>query len=156
MKHVDVPGAEPLQLEHVVLDYNGTLACDGTLLDGAGPLLIELARDLELHVVTADTFGGAEAGLRDLPCRLVILPPEDQTAAKADYVRTLGASSTVAIGNGRNDVAMLAAAALGIVLVQEEGAAVEAVQAADIVCPSIHAALGLLMHTDRLTATLRR
>lgn len=156
MKLIDVPGAEPLRLAHLVLDYNGTLACDGALLDGVARLLTELAADLTLHVVTADTFGGAKAGLTDLPCRLVILPPADQATAKAEHVRELGASATIAIGNGRNDAAMLGAAALGIAVMQEEGAATEALTAADIVCPSIGSALGLLVHVDRLKATLRR
>jgi soluble P-type ATPase len=156
MRVVDVPGADRLVLEHLVLDYNGTLACDGALLAGVDALLAALAADLELHVVTADTFGGARVGLADVPCRLVVLPPENQAEAKGEYVARLGASSTVAIGNGRNDAAMLAAAVLGIVVIQEEGASTEAIAAADVACPSIHAALEMLSKPDRLKATLRR
>ena len=37
----------------------------------------------------------------------------------------LGAANVVCIGNGRNDCLMLAAAALGIVVAQEEGACIE-------------------------------
>ncbi len=29
MVEIPIPGHETLQLEHLVLDYNGTLACDG-------------------------------------------------------------------------------------------------------------------------------
>jgi hypothetical protein len=29
---VAVPGTKPLLLEHLVLDFNGTLACDGELI----------------------------------------------------------------------------------------------------------------------------
>ncbi|MCK7578154.1 MAG: hypothetical protein MZV65_22055 [Chromatiales bacterium] len=35
-----------------------------------------LAADLEIHVLTADTFGQARAELAGLPCRVVILGPE--------------------------------------------------------------------------------
>jgi soluble P-type ATPase len=60
-----------------------------------------------------------------------------------------------AIGNGRNDQLMLAAAALGIAVVQEEGAAIESLSAADVVLPDIRSALDLLLFPKRLIATLR-
>jgi soluble P-type ATPase len=50
---------------------------------------------------------------------------------------------------------MLRAARLGLVVVESEGAAGEAVMAADVVLPSIVDALDLLLHPLRLTATLR-
>ena len=34
-----IPGFGALRLEHLVLDYNGTLALDGRLLRGVGPRL---------------------------------------------------------------------------------------------------------------------
>lgn len=50
---------------------------------------------------------------------------------------------------------MVAAAALGIAIVQQEGAAVETLLAAKLVVPDIGAALGLLLNPTRLIATLR-
>jgi soluble P-type ATPase len=61
----------------------------------------------------------------------------------------------VAIGNGRNDALMLKRAALGIAVVQTEGAATAALLAADLVTPGIIEVLDLLLHPDRLRATLR-
>ena len=61
----------------------------------------------------------------------------------------------VCIGNGRNDCLMLKAATPGIVVVQAEGAAVEAVLGADVVTCSILDALDLLLCPQRLAATLR-
>ena len=155
MLSVDIPGFGDLRLAHLVLDYNGTLACDGTLIAGVARLLGELAGSLDVHVVTADTFGRAAAALAGLPLRLRILGNADQAEAKLDFVRGLGAAGVAAIGNGRNDCRMLAAVALGIAVVQQEGAAQAAVGAADIVAPSIVDALELLRHPLRLTATLR-
>ena len=90
-----------------------------------------------------------------LPARLIVIPPGDQARAKEEYVRQLGADLTVAVGNGRNDRLMLKEAALGIALLQAEGAAVEALMAADVVAPDILAALDLLLAPDGLIATLR-
>jgi soluble P-type ATPase len=155
MLRIAIPGTKDLQLEYLVLDYNGTLACDGELIEGVEHLLKALAEDLQIHVVTADTFGKAQSAVEGLPCQLVVLPAEKQDVGKLAYIRRLGPESTAAIGNGRNDRLMLKAAALGIAVVQEEGTAVETLLAADVVCPDVLSALRLLSDPLRLTATLR-
>lgn len=152
---IKIPGYGTLELKYLVMDYNGTLAVDGVVVKGVEQAFDMLAADLELHVITADTFGVAAENLNNMPCRLSVLPPGDQAAAKLDYIDRLGAESTVAIGNGRNDRLMLAKAALGICVILEEGAAVETITSADVICPSVLSALGLLLNPLRLTATLR-
>ncbi len=152
---VAVPGAGEFRLLHLVCDYNGTLAVDGTLLPGAGRALSELARDLQVHVVTADTFGEAAAQLDGLPVGLTVLAGTGLAEAKLEYVSHLGAAGVVAIGNGRNDAMMLRAARLGIAVVQKEGVAGVTLAAADIVAVSVTDALDLLRLPQRLVATLR-
>lgn len=154
-----IPGQDPIAVRHLVLDYNGTLAADGVLVAGVADRLRELAlapHDLSIHVVTADTMGTARRQLENLPCVVSILGPAAQDKAKLEYLRGLGAERTVAIGNGQNDCLMLAEAALGIAIVGEEGAAVQAVLAARVVCRDIRSALDLLRNPRRLAATLRR
>ncbi|HUL91357.1 MAG TPA: hypothetical protein VLV56_03315 [Burkholderiales bacterium] len=155
MLEIDIPGFARLSLQHLVLDYNGTLALDGRLLPGVRRRLSTLSRALEIHVVTADTFGAARAALAGLPCRALILPARRQDRAKLAYVKRLGAARTACIGNGRNDRLMLKAAALGIAVLQGEGAAGVTLAEADIVIPAIAEALDLLAKPLRLTASLR-
>ena len=155
MIEINIPGFRHLQLAHLVLDYNGTLAIDGHLIPQVGKKLTKLSHDLHIHVLTADTFGLAKTGLAGLPLDLTIAPPEDQAETKQAFVSSLGAEQVVAIGNGRNDGPMLQAAALGIALVQLEGGAVETLVSADIVSTSILDALDLFSHPQRLVATLR-
>ena len=155
MLTLDIPGDATRSIEHLVLDFNGTLAVDGQLLPGVGQRLRDLARYVRIHVVTADTFGMAAAQLEGLPVGLVILPGGQQDIAKRDIVKMLPGLA-VAIGNGRNDTLMLQAASLGICVVQAEGASAAALQSSDVICSSILDALDLLYHTDRLRATLRR
>ncbi|HET7097360.1 MAG TPA: ATPase P [Casimicrobiaceae bacterium] len=155
MLEVAVPGGWALRLRYLVADFNGTLAVDGVLIPGVAETLRTLAPTLEIHVVTADTFGRAQEAMAGLPCATTILPPGDQDSAKRRYVERLGAGECVCIGNGRNDRAMLAAAGLGIAVIQREGAAVETLLAAKVAVPDIGAALGLLLNPARLTATLR-
>lgn len=155
MIELDVPGFAARRLDHLVLDYNGTLACDGRLLHGVRDGLEALAARIQVHVLTADTFGRAEQELRGLPCRVVILPSDSQHTRKLEYVQRLGQDRTVCVGNGRNDRLMLREAALGIGVIGQEGASAEALLAADVVCAGIIPALELLLNPLRLTATLR-
>jgi soluble P-type ATPase len=150
-----IPGFGRLSLEHLVLDYNGTLAVDGKLLPGVKARLARLSGMLRIHVVTADTFGKARAGLRGLDCRLEILQGGAEDRAKAAYVRRLGPRRVACIGNGRNDRLMLRMAGVGVVVLQAEGASAEAVAAADLLVPSVTAALDLFLQPRRLMASLR-
>lgn len=151
----DIPGYKVLRLSHLVLDYNGTLAVDGRLADGVASRLETLSRDLEIHVITADTFGVVQQQVAHLPCRVSVLGQGNQAEAKLAYVQALGVDQTVCIGNGRNDRLMLQAAALGLAVMLAEGTAGETIQAADVITRSITDALDLLLHPLRLTATLR-
>jgi soluble P-type ATPase len=155
MLDINIPGAQPLRLSHLILDYNGTLACDGSILPGVTVRLEILAKHLEIHIVTADTFGSVRTQVARLPVQLAVIPPEKQAQAKAAYIENLGPANSVAIGNGRNDALMLQHVALGIAVMQTEGAATAALLAADVVTSGIVDALDLLLHPDRLKATLR-
>jgi len=155
MLDINIPGAQPLRLSHLILDYNGTLACDGAILKGVPERLEILGQHLEIHIVTADTFGSVRTQVAHLPVQVAVIPPEEQAQTKAAYIENLGPANSVAIGNGRNDALMLKQAALGIAVMQTEGAATAALLAAEIVTPGIIDALDLLIHPDRLKATLR-
>ncbi|MCX7016272.1 MAG: ATPase P [Candidatus Sumerlaeota bacterium] len=155
MIEINIPGFRHLQLAHLVSDYNGTLAVDGKLLPGVGEALSALAKDIQIHVITADTFGLAARQLAGLPVHLTITPAESQAEAKLEFVSRLGADAVVGIGNGRNDRKMLNAVAIGIGLIQKEGGAAEALAGADVVSSNILDALDLLRNPKRLIATLR-
>ena len=155
MIEILIPGYKHLQLKHLVLDYNGTIAFDGHLLDGLKETLNLLSASLKIHVLTADTFGNVKSELKGFPITLSILPADKQDFGKLEYVQKLGSENTVCIGNGRNDRLMLKDAGLAIALIQDEGACAETLLSADVVCNDILSALQLLMNPKRLVATLR-
>ncbi len=155
MIEIAIPGGEVLRLNHLVLDYNGTLAADGTLLPGVAERLLALAKRVMVQVITADTHGTVAAQLASLPCALQIIDAGAQDQAKAALVSSLGRETVVAIGNGRNDCLMLKEAVLGIAVIQVEGASPLALLSADVVCRDITSALDLLSIPARLQATLR-
>ncbi len=155
MIQIKIPGVRVIHAEHLVLDYNGTLAEDGRIISGVADLLDKLSEKLEVHVITADTFGKAAAELTCINCTLDIIGAGDQQREKLDFIERLGADKVIAIGNGFNDLLMLESAGLGIAVIQKEGASAKTVAASDIVVTSITHGLELVLNPVRIAATLR-
>lgn len=153
MLTIDLREGGTFELEHLVLDVNGTLTDHGTLIEGVAERLGLLVDVLAIHVLTADTYGTAEGLARRLP--MASFTTIASGAEKAARVEALGAARVVAIGNGRNDEAMLRAARLGIAVLGTEGAATSTLLAADVACATILDALDLLLDERTITATLR-
>jgi soluble P-type ATPase len=154
MIEIEVPGRGLYALRHAAFDVNGTLATDGNLIEGVFELLRLLRDQLDVHLLTADTHGRQH--LLDAQLGTTARIITQGAAEKAAFVHELGAEHVVAIGNGANDAPMFKEAALAIAVLGEEGLAVEALQAADVVVRRVHDALNLLLMPDRLRASLRR
>ncbi len=156
MIELNIPGRPVLRLSHLVCDVNGTLALDGRLIDGLIKPLTALRDRLELHLITADTHGRQAEIDHLLNLQAFHIHPGDEAGQKAEFIRSLGAETAVAIGQGANDAEMLKTAGLGIAIFSREGSAVETILAADLVVPDILAALELLEKPMRIVATLRK
>ena len=155
MINLEIPGHETITVEHVTFDYNGTLAVDGYLVAGLKERLVALAKLVEVHILTADTFGLVREQCGDLPVTIEIFARNNIAKKKQAFVETLGGATNIAIGNGNNDQEMFAESRLAIVVMGTEGCCVQSLLAADIVVNSPLDALDLLLHPDRLVATLR-
>ena len=153
---IDIPGYTELDLRYLLLDYNGTIAFDGKMADSVRRAIEILGEELQIYIVTSDTFGTVQSQAEGMKLKVEVLKGNDHSAAKRELAVRLGLSHTAAIGNGSNDALMLEAAALGIAIIGAEGASTKALESADIVVRDIDAALGLLTEPRRLIATLRR
>lgn len=152
---IEIPGKDMLNIRYLLCDYNGTLAEDGEVLDGVKERFEVLAEQLDIIIITADTHGTVREMVSDLPCKVHVIGPFAQDEEKKSFLVELGAESTITIGNGFNDRLILQEAAVGIGLIMKEGAAVQALLQADVVCKNILDALDLLIIPSRLIATLR-
>ncbi|MCL6478582.1 MAG: ATPase P [Peptococcaceae bacterium] len=155
MISVKIPGPGLMNLKHIVLDFNGTMATDGVLAPGVQEKLNRLAPDLEVHILTADTFGTVKEACRMINGTVTVLGQGAGAPEKEKFVRRLGEQNVVAVGNGMNDRLMLKTAALGILVLGSEGACSQAITAADIVVRNILDGLDLLLNPKRIIATLR-
>jgi len=152
---IKIPGNKTINAEHLVLDYNGTIAIDGVLIVGVKERLNYLAKEINVHVLTADTFGKAKDNLKNINCSCSVLDSYNQQLQKLKFINKLDKQKVIAIGNGFNDMLLLKNAALGIAVVQKEGASLKTLLQADIICKNVIDAIDLLTNPLRIAATLR-
>ena len=152
MISIDIPQRGIIELHHAVFDVNGTLAVDGIPIPGVVDRLQVLAEHLSLHALTAGTHGNIAELERGLSFPLHIISTGEE---KMHFVERLGPAGVIAFGNGRNDVAMLRLAAIGVAILAGEGVAIEALQAADVLASGPVEAIDLVLKPKRLIATLR-
>jgi P-type E1-E2 ATPase len=155
MMHVAVSSEHVLELAFLVLDVNGTVALDGQLLTGVKERLLALGGQIDIWLISADTHGTLDRMAAEIGVQARRIRTGGEATQKAALVNELGAAHVVAIGNGVNDASMLHLAILGIAVMGEEGLTAECLFAADLVAPSILAALDLFLKPRRLMATLR-
>jgi soluble P-type ATPase len=150
---VSIPGLGDLRLEHLLLDVNGTLTNRGDLLDGVGARLGRLSDQLDVRLVSADTFGTLDTIAARMHVSAVRASTGDD---KLRLLEELGRERCAVIGNGSNDALVLEAAAVGFAVIGPEGVSAAALRSADVVCASVTDALDLLLDPRALSATLRR
>ena len=154
MISIQIPGRETLALSHLILDYNGTIAEDGEIIESIRPRLEALSKDISIYVITADTHGTAAQKCEGLPLQILTFPTTEVGAIKAAEAQKL-TGGVVTIGNGFNDIQMSDAADLSICVIGKEGCCGALLAHCDIVVTSIDNALDLLLTPGRIRATLR-
>lgn len=156
MLEYEIPNYKNLKINKLVLDFNGTLACDGEVIEGVKKRLNRLAKKCSIYIITADTFGTVQDMFNDIDLEIEIIKSDNGRQYKKDFIEKLGPDSVIAIGNGNNDQLMLKNAALGILIIGNEGAATASLLASDLLIKDINDALDLLVNSGRLIASLRK
>ncbi|MHB0977035.1 MAG: HAD family hydrolase [Candidatus Aquicultorales bacterium] len=155
MIEIIVPGRDRLAISFAVFDVNGTVAEDGVISPETASLLRSLAAEVEVHLLTADTYGTIAPQVETLPVTLHIIRPPGEREQKADIVYKFGASKTAVFGNGANDLGMFKEAALSVAVLSKEGCFAKLLGQADLLVPNPRAAVELLLNPTRIKATLR-
>ena len=161
---ISIPNsAEPLIIRYIVTDYTGTLSCGGRLVPGVEDRLRRLKELVEIHVISADSFGTASGQLAAIPLEPHILEQgEKHDTEKQKYIKKKGLvpSKVAAFGNGNNDALLLEtvrkADGLAIAVDNGEGCSVQAIHNTHLFIVNIVNTLDLLLEPTRCKATLRR
>ena len=154
MIRIDVPGRDIIEIEHVVLDYNGTIAFDGQLIEGAAWRIRELCKSAHVYVLTADTYGTVRSQCDGLCAEVKTFPRANAAECKEEIVRALG-GKVACVGNGFNDIKMFDIAELAIAVMDGEGVCAALLSHAAVLVRSAEDGLALLLKPDRRRATLR-
>ncbi len=151
---IDRPGREPLQIEFILVDFEGTLAADRRVHPKAKDKINLLSKRTKIYILTKGEREEMETILRKVKAEIVYLKEGQSSQQKLEWLRQSESGRTIAIGNGLDDVSLLEEAGLGICVIGKEGAAGEAVRKADVVVTSILDALDFLLKPLRQKATL--
>lgn len=152
---INIKGYGNIVIENLLLDFNGTIAKDGKLIEGLGEIINNLAKDINVYVITADTNNSVREELEGLPIEVLIIDGNEEGKEKLEVLKGLGEKVTVVVGNGNNDTLILSESILGISVIGEEGLSSKALVVSDIVVKEIYDALELLLKPKRMIATLR-
>ena len=108
MIKLTIPGFGPLEISRVVTDYTGTHSFKGVVRRSVRTRLARLARLVEVHVLTIDTFGTARRELARLPVELHFLNNDRRNdKEKQQFVLKYEPSHVAAFGNGTIDRLLL-------------------------------------------------
>ena len=154
---IDIPGQGKFKIENLILDYNGTIARDGKIIEKVKDRINKLSKKLNIYIVTADTFGTVRKEFKDENVNIKITDDKiSGTKYKNIVLKELGEEKTTVIANGFNDSLILKNSLLSILVIGTEGVAKESLLNSDIIVNDVIDAFDLLIHTNRLKATLRK
>lgn len=152
---IDIPGYQVLDIDTLLLDYNGTIAVDGIIPESVKKRICILANDFKILVLTADTHGTARKQCEGLPLEVCTFPVGNAADHKVEIFNQYGGEHCVCMGNGRNDIKMFKSAVLSIAIMGTEGMCGALLKESDICVSSIEDGLDLLLNPKRIIADLR-
>lgn len=148
------PGRTPLEIEFILLNFEGTLAADRRVHPKAKDKLNLLSKRTNIYILTKGEQESIRETLKKVKAKVVDFKEGEASQGKLDLLRQLGGAKTVAIGNGVDDVPMMEEAGLGICIIGVEGISGEAIKKADVIFTDILDALDFLLKPLRHRATL--
>jgi len=153
---ISIPGYKNIEVKNVVFDFNGTIAEDGTLIQGIEKKIKELSdRNVNVIILTADTLGTVREQCKGLPVIIGTFDNANVSQRKKEFIKKLGFDVTVTIGNGRNNVEMFKSSIMSIAVIGKEGCFSKALFEADIIVREAIDAIDFLLKDNRIKATLR-
>jgi len=153
---IQKPGQEPLAIEFILIDFEGTLASDRRVHPKARDKLNLLSKRSKIYILAKGEQEAIGEILKKVKAEVIYLTEGEASQRKLDLLRQVGATRAVAIGNGVDDAAMIEEAGLGICIIGKEGTSAEAMKKAEVVFTDILHALDFLLKPLRQKATLSK
>ena len=154
MLSIERAGQGDLKIEFILINFEGTLASDRRVHPKAKDKINLLSKRTKIYILTKEGKERVGEVLKKVKAEILYLTEGKSSQKKLDLLRQLGATRTVAIGNGVDDGPMIEEAGLGVCVIGKEGASAEAVKNADVVFMDILDALDFLLKPLHQMATL--
>ncbi len=154
MISIQRPGQEPLEVDFILVDFEGTLASDRRVHPKAKDKINLLSKRTKIYILTKGKKEEVEETLRKVKAEISYFTEGQASQEKLALLRQLGGARTVALGNGADDGPMFEEAGLGICVVGKEGTSIETVKKADVVVSNVLDGLDFLLKPLRQRATL--
>src|SRR5208337_2859845 len=103
MISIERPGQNNLEIEFILIDFEGTLASDRRVHPKAKDKINLLSKRTKIYILTAEEKERVEEVLRKVKAEIIYLTQGESSQKKLDLLRRLGPNRTVAIGNGMDD-----------------------------------------------------
>ena len=156
MINIQRPGQADLQIEFILIDFEGTLASDRRVHPKAKDKINLLSKRTKIYILAGEEKERVGEVLRKIKAEIIHFAEGEFSRNKLDLLRQLGAAKTVAVGNGIDDGPMMEEAGFGLCVIGKEGASSDAVKNADVVFTDILDALDFLLKPLRQRATLSK
>jgi soluble P-type ATPase len=148
------PGQNPLEIEFILIDFEGTLAWDCRVHPKAKDKINLLSKRAKIYILVKEEKELVEERLRRVKAEIFYSTKGEPSRRKLDLLRQLGPTRTIAIGNGLDDAPIIEEAGFSICVIGKEGTSIEAMKKADVVVSNIVDALDFLLKPLRQKATL--
>lgn len=149
-------GQEPLEIDYLMIDFEGTLASDGRVHPKAKDKINLLSKRTKVYILAKGENEKVQETLRRVKAELLFVNEEESSLKKLEFLLNLVPSRTVVIGNGMDDVRVMKEAGLSIAIIGKEGVSGELIQTADLLFTNMIDALDFLLKPLRQKATLGR
>ncbi len=151
---IERPGQEPLEIDHLLIDFEGTLAMDRRVHPKAKDKINLLSKRLKIYIFVKEEKERAEEVLKKVKAEIIFLNKGEASKQKLELIQSLGSFRTAVIGNGIDDLSIIKEAALGMVILGKEGTSGALIQIANLVFTDVIDALDFLLKPLRQRATL--
>jgi len=154
MISIERPGQGNLEVDFILIDFEGTLASDRRVHPKAKDKINLLSKRTKIYILAKEEKECVEEALKKVKAEIIYLMEGKSSQQKLDWLHQLGATRTVAIGNGIDDIPMIEEAGFSICIMSKEGTSSEAMKKSDAVFINIFDALDFLLKPIRQKATL--
>ncbi len=156
MISIQRPGQSPIEIEYLLIDFEGTLASDGRVHPKAKDKINLLSKRTKITILAKGEKEKVEETLRRVKAELYFVNEEESASQKLELLLNLGASRTAVIGNGMDDIRMMKEAGLSMAIIGKEGTSGELIQSAHLIFTNMVDALDFLLKPLQKKATLGR